>query len=162
MVFFFNNEATREHLIPPDSPWKMTKLIRDGLNFLLELKSDSGHLNVLLLLFVISIPWRYHSISATSVAGILELLLNIGLVIFSFQLWKKVRKNKLVKLRSLIKFGCYLLCGAELLIYAVAFVYFISWMFSKSEDSRGIHLMLFATSVARTFHLVYNIYDRIE
>ena len=162
MVVFSNTEASRQNLTPPDNSWKMTKLIRDGLYFLLELKSDSGLLNVFLALFVISIPWRYHSISATSVAGIFELLLNIGMVVFSFKLWKKVRKKMvLVGMRSLVEFGCYIMAGSSLLAFAISFVYFIICMFSKISESDMIFIF-YAFSWAQTFYLFYRIFDRIE
>ena len=116
--------TANQHLAPPDNSWKMTRymrgvsvpgfasflgiagLVTSILNLILEgyvvlkydmLKSDSGLL--------------YFSLALWS-------LFNIGMFAFSFLLWKKVRDNNLVGMRSLFKIGCYIMAGLELLICA--------------------------------------------
>ena len=60
------------------------------------------------------------------VVGIFELLLNIGMLVFSCKLWKKVSDNNMVGMRSLVKIGCYIMAGLELFLCLL--INIIIWM----------------------------------
>ena len=83
----------------------------------------------------------YHILSA-----ILGLLLNIGMLVFSFKLWKKVSDNNLVGMRFIIKMGCYIMAGLELLHCVLLIVYFgiIIIIFNAKAYIWILYVLLFA------------------
>ena len=88
----------------------------------------------------------YHIITA-----ILGLLLNIGMLVFSFKLWKKVSDNNLVGMRFLIKIGCYIMAGLEILHCVFLIVYF-GILISNAEDYIWIfYVLLFAVVIVICF-----------
>merc|ERR1719219_428061 len=52
--------------------------------------------------------------------GAAMLLLNIGMFIYSFKLWKAINNDNMMGMRNLIKIGCYIMGGLELLTIAVS------------------------------------------
>ena len=141
------------------------KIILDGLNLLVQ-KSDSSLLSLFLsMLYRLPIPWRYHSTAANCAVGSFELLLNIGMVAFSYKLWKNVSDNNMVGMRSLIKIGCYIMAGLELLVCVLLIVYF-ALIFKKSEEGSsgivGLLSVVFVTSAVFACLLIVGVWKEIS
>merc|ERR1712183_740744 len=52
--------------------------------------------------------------------GAVVLLMNIGMFIFSFKLWKAINSDNMMGMRNLIKIGCYIMGGLELVSIALS------------------------------------------
>jgi len=52
--------------------------------------------------------------------GAVVLLMNIGMFIFSFKLWKAINSDNMMGMRNLIKIGCYIMGGLELVAIALS------------------------------------------
>ena len=105
------------------------KFILDAINLLVleRMDPDLDFLRRNLFsssLFLLSIHMDYETVRI--VVGIFELLLNIGMLVFSHKLWKKVSDNNMVGMRSLVKIGCYIMAGLEL--FLCLFINIIIWM----------------------------------
>merc|ERR1712241_1322555 len=48
------------------------------------------------------------------------LVINIGMFIYSFKIWKAIRSDNMMEMRNTIKVGCYIMGGLELTIAAAA------------------------------------------
>ena len=92
------------------------KIILDAVNLLVLEPESEDRPKTIFSLF--AIPWMF-SPSAIYVAGIFEMLLNIGMLVFFFKLWKTVSDTDMVGMRSLVKIGCYLMAGLELLVCTI-------------------------------------------
>ena len=136
-----------------DNSWKMTRYMRGvsvpgfasflgSVGVVTSLKFILDAINLLVLermdpdldflrrnlfsssLFLLSIHMDYETVRI--VVGIFELLLNIGMLVFSHKLWKKVSDNNMVGMRSLVKIGCYIMAGLELFLCLL--INIIIWM----------------------------------
>ena len=136
-----------------DNTWKMTRYMRGvsvpgfasflgSVGVVTSLKFILDAINLLVLermdpdldflrrnlfsssLFLLSIHMDYETVRI--VVGIFELLLNIGMLVFSCKLWKKVSDNNMVGMRSLVKIGCYIMAGLELFLCLL--INIIIWM----------------------------------
>ena len=52
--------------------------------------------------------------------GSVLLIMNVGMFIYSFKLWKAINSNNMMGMRNLIKIGCYIMGGLELLTCAAS------------------------------------------
>ena len=130
-----NNEATIS-----ETSWRMTRYMRGvsvpgfasflgsvgvitSLNLILDavnlLVLESGQAARSLFFFRRKNDTETETDETVIIAG---LLLNIGMLVFSIKLWKKVSDNNMVEMRSLIKIGCYIMAGFELLGCVILFV----------------------------------------
>merc|ERR1711874_535261 len=95
--------------------------------------------------------WGFIFGGSLYVAGSLMLLLNIGIFIYSFKLWKAINSDNMMGMRNLIKIGCYIMGGLELLSITAAGVVtpiiFISFIISafgwdlQTGDERTVGLL---------------------
>jgi len=53
-------------------------------------------------------------------AGIGGLIMNIGMFVYSFKLWKAINSDNMMGVRNLIKIGCYIMGALELLTCAAS------------------------------------------
>ena len=92
---------------------------------------------------------HYYEVFCGSLYGVgfAVLVMNIGMFIYSFKLWKAITKNNMIGMRNLIKIGCYIMGGLELLSIAGAGVvtpllFIISQLFSfYGHDGLSIGLL---------------------
>ena len=74
------------------------------------------------------------------------LLLNIGMFIYSFKLWRAINNDNMMGMRNLIKIGCYIMGGLELLSITAAgvvtpilfIIYELSSIYRYDELSIGL------------------------
>jgi len=91
---------------------------------------------------------RYYEVFCGSLYGVgaAVLLLNIGMFIYSFKLWKAISSDNMMGMRNLIKIGCYIMGGLELLSIAAAgvvtpilfIIYELSAFYRYDELSIGL------------------------
>merc|ERR1712110_1019240 len=79
--------------------------------------------------------------------GAVVLLMNIGMFIFSFKLWKAINSDNMMGMRNLIKIGCYIMGVSELVTIAAAGVvtpiFFIVYELSSFyRYSNGLYIGL--------------------
>jgi len=90
-----------------------------------------GSLDTILTPLALGAHYRYsggcsgyvlNSIFCGSLYGVgsVTLLINIGMFIYSFKLWKSISSDKMKDMRSLIKAGCYIMGSFELLTTVAA------------------------------------------
>merc|ERR1712226_346728 len=81
--------------------------------------------------------------------GAVVLVINIGMFIYSFRLWKAINSDNMVGLRNLIKVGCYIMGGLELLTCAAGImppIYYIM-MLSFFSHATGTYIGLFTIPI---------------
>lgn len=82
--------------------------------------------------------------------GAVVLVINIGMFIYSFRLWKAITSDNMVGLRNLIKVGCYIMGGMELLTCAAGIIppiYYIMMLSFFSHRTTGTYIGLFTMPI---------------
>jgi len=64
----------------------------------------------------------YYEVFCGSLYGVgaVVLIMNIGMFIYSFKLWKAINSDNMMGMRNLIKIGCYIIGGLELVAIAAS------------------------------------------